>query len=132
MEGNTINSCFFGGGEEPFGCSRILNSPSSSDTAQTLSCLEILFDVLFLCVCVRIAYECAWLGVGMYSTVSVALCICVCLHQNRPLRAPFFRAGAAAEFQAEMPFVIKKNQIEKRVFGSQPDEITFFKQAAVK
>lgn len=31
-----------------------------------------------------------------------------------------------------MPFVIKKNPIEKGALGSRPAEITFFKQAAVE
>lgn len=48
------------------------------------------------------------------------------------LKRSFSWAKVAAESQTEMPFVIKKNQIEKRIFGSQPDEITFFKQAAVE
>lgn len=98
MEGNTINSCFFGG-EEPFGCSRILNSPWSSDAAQTLSCLEILFDVLFLCVYTHARMcVCVWLKVGMYS---VAQCICVCLRKcvlvfasESTLKSSLFRAGA--------------------------------------
>lgn len=45
---------------------------------------------------------------------------------------PSLSHAAAAEFPAEMPFVIKKNPIEKGALGSRPAEITFFKQAAVE
>lgn len=60
------------------------------------------------------------------------LSACWCLHEDRPIRAPLLPAEDAAEFRTETPFVIETNQIEKQAFGRRPDEISFFKQAAVE
>lgn len=65
------------------------------------------------------------------------MCICVCLvfgvriHTVKLVCVFCAVVCSCNPLQTEIPFIIKKNQIEKRIFGSRPDEITFFKQAAV-
>lgn len=69
-----------------------------------------------VCVCLRV-------GVHSAARACVHVCMCVC-------RSVCIRR--LAELQTEMLLVIKKNQSEKRIFGNQPAEVPFFKQAAVE
>lgn len=57
----------------------------------------------------------------MHSVANVFACVC--------MRACKCVSAFASEPTLKRPYVIKKNQIEKRKFGSQPDEIPFFKEA---
>lgn len=80
---------------------------------------------MFVRVCLRV-------GSHSVARACVHVCMCVCVQKCLHQKASFFCAAVAAELQTEMLLVIKKNQSEKRIFGNQPAEVPFFKQAAVE
>lgn len=86
MGGNAINNT--AAGEDASGCRQILKSPttsttvSASGTAQTLSYLDNLFDVLFACACVCVCVCPCVPGLHMFECMLV--CVGVCASEGFP------------------------------------------------
>lgn len=92
-------------------------------------CLRALVRLAGICLCV---FASEWVCTVQHVPVFMFVCVCECVQKCLHQKASFFCAAVAAELQTEMLLVIKKNQSEKRIFGNQPAEVPFFKQAAVE